>query len=74
MSAELSVIPNGTQVNLSGDGAISGVVTSICIAGESHVTYQVSWWNGRSLESKWCEAFQVNPVVSTSRRIGFTQQ
>ena len=65
----MKVIPVGTKVIL--EEGIVGVVENITIYEGNYVTYNCSWWNGRSRD---CESFQsdrVSPVTDEKVNIGF---
>jgi hypothetical protein len=49
----MKVIPVGTKVNLTED--VIRVVESITIYQGNYITYNCSWWNGRSWD---CKSFQ----------------
>lgn len=66
----IEAIPVGALVTI-GDGII-GSVTAICVRNNNLVSYEVCWWNGRTRECKWLEAFEVQPDTTNKTRIGFT--
>jgi uncharacterized protein YodC (DUF2158 family) len=67
----LDLFKIGSTVKLTDD--VYGTITAICIRGNNYVTYECSWWNGRSHDNKW---FHENELELTlghleKTRIGF---
>lgn len=54
----------GTRVRIGGD--IPGIVTQVCIRGESSLTvqYLVAWWDGRRRVSEWVDPIEITPAIS----------
>jgi len=77
-SPAIEVIPVGAIVlagivGSEGDaGKIVARVTGVCIREHGHVTYECSWWDGRTRHSKWLEPFEVQRTDGSQggRRIG----
>ena len=65
----MKLIPVGTKVVLSED--VIGTVESITIYGNNYVTYNCSWWNGRSVSEQHFRADSVSPVTEERLSIGF---
>lgn len=59
----------GSKVKLADD--VHGIITGITIRGDNHVTYECAWWNGRSHDSKWFHANEIEVTLSEKVRIGF---
>lgn len=59
----------GSKVKLAED--IYGSIVAVCIRGDNHVTYECSWWNGRSHDSKWFHSSEIEVTLSEKTRIGF---
>jgi hypothetical protein len=50
----IQAIPVGTRVKFGCESdRIVGHVDGISIRSESHVTYEIVWWNGRARQSAW---------------------
>lgn len=75
MSQEQSieVLPLQTKAVLT--TGVSGTITGINIRGNSRVTYEIVWWDGRNSRTEWFEEFEFDPVIKESGklRIGFNQ-
>jgi hypothetical protein len=56
----LDVYKPGSEVTVNGFAA---KVVQVCVSGGGHVTYQLSWFDGRSLV--WVDEFEVSPPVET---------
>ena len=65
----MKVIPVGTKVNLAED--IVGVVESITIYQGNYITYNCSWWNGRSWDCKSFQSDSISSVTDEKMTIGF---
>jgi uncharacterized protein YodC (DUF2158 family) len=68
------VMPIGTKVSLghSLEEAIDAVITSVCIKQNNYVTYECSWWSGRSNETGWFHETQFLNSDNVERtKIGF---
>lgn len=59
----------GSKVKLAED--VYGVITAICLRGDNYTTYECSWWNGRSHDSKWFHSNEIEVTLSEKTRIGF---
>lgn len=59
----------GSKVKLTED--VYGVISAVCIRGNNYVTYECSWWNGRSHDSKWFHENEIEVTLSEKTRIGF---
>jgi hypothetical protein len=59
----------GSKVKLTED--VYGTISAICIRGNNYVTYECSWWNGRSNDSKWFYDSEIEVTISEKTRIGF---
>ena len=67
---DLGIISVGSSVNLTGD--VMGVIISINIKYNNHITYECSWWNGRNHETKWIEEFELTKAAGQDKTtIGF---
>ena len=53
----LSIIEPGTSVLIGDD--IPAVVMGVLIRANKSVTYECSWWNGRTREEKWLAECEV---------------
>lgn len=65
----IEVYKIGNRVKLTDD--VHGTIIGISIRGDNHVTYECSWWNGRSYDSKWFHANEVEVTMAEKTRIGF---
>jgi len=59
----------GSKVKLEDN--VFGTITGIMIRGQNYVTYECSWWNGRSHDSKWFHETELEVTLSEKTRIGF---
>lgn len=59
----------GSKVKLAED--VYGVISAVCIRGNNYITYECSWWNGRSHDSKWFNETEIEVTLSEKTRIGF---
>ena len=59
----------GSTVKLAED--VHGVITGACIKGGNYITYECSWWNGRSHDSKWFHEDEIEVTQNEKLRIGF---
>ncbi|MEO1527997.1 MAG: hypothetical protein AAFX06_21405 [Planctomycetota bacterium] len=66
----VEVIPVGSTVSI-GDG-IEGRITQIGISA-SGVTYEVTWWNGRTRVTAWISELEIENAA-TRQPIGFAQE
>lgn len=64
----MEVIAIGSTVTLADD--IDAIVTAVCIRGNG-ITYECSWWNGRSRCSEWLSDCEIKVKPATVNRIGF---
>jgi uncharacterized protein YodC (DUF2158 family) len=65
----IDVYKVGSQVKLTND--VYGVITSISIRGDNHVTYECGWWNGRSYDTKWFHDSEFEVTIAEKNKIGF---
>jgi uncharacterized protein YodC (DUF2158 family) len=65
----IDVYKVGSQVKLTND--VYGVITSISIHGDNHVTYECGWWNGRSYDTKWFHDSEFEVTIAEKNKIGF---
>lgn len=47
----------GTQVYL--DKNIPATVTAVCVRGDNHLIYEVTWWSERDRKTEWVEPFEI---------------
>jgi hypothetical protein len=66
----LDVYKPGSDVTVNG---LAARVVQVCVGGGGHVTYQLSWWDGRSRSLVWCDESEVSPPVETVT-LGFKEQ
>lgn len=59
----------GSKVKLTDD--VYGVITGITIRGDNYITYECSWWNGRSYDSKWFHSSEISVTTAEKYKIGF---
>ena len=59
----------GSKVKLAED--VYGTITATCVRGDNYITYECSWWNGRSHDSKWFHSNEIEVTLSEKTRIGF---
>lgn len=59
----------GSKVKLEDD--VYGTITSIHIADNNSVSYEVGWWNGRSYSKEHFSPSQLTVTVADKIRIGF---
>lgn len=59
----------GSKVKLADD--VDGTITAISIRGNNYITYECSWWNGRSHDSKWFYTDEIEATSNEKTRIGF---
>ncbi len=66
----IELIQVGSPVTVGED--IRAAITGIAIDAECRVTYQCSWWDGRTRQSEWLEQFEVQRVPGVEQMtIGF---
>jgi hypothetical protein len=65
----LEIYKIGSKVKLADD--IHGSITAICIRGNNYITYECSWWNGRSHDNKWFYADEIEVTTGEKTKIGF---
>lgn len=67
------VYPPGTKVQLH--EGISGIVIAVQIEQYEHVTYRVSWWNGRARCTEWLERCELDGPYNERRKVvGFSSE
>ena len=59
----------GSKVKLAND--VYGVISGVCIRANNYVTYECSWWNGRSVDNKWFHESEIEVTENEKTRIGF---
>jgi len=59
----------GSKVKLADD--VEGTIIAISIRGNNYITYECSWWNGRSHDSKWFHSDEIEITSTEKTRIGF---
>jgi len=60
----------GSKVKLTDD--LYGNISAICLRGNNYVTYECSWWNGSSHDSKWFYESEIEVSSDAEKhRIGF---
>ena len=59
----------GTKVKLADD--VYGTIISISICGDNYISYDCSWWNGRSYDCKTFHPNEIEVSLSEKNRIGF---
>lgn len=53
---------------------ITATITGIWIRGNNHVSYQCSWWDGRTRKEEWFPDFEVQALPDPQRlRVGFRE-
>lgn len=72
----VEVIKIGSQVvigarHLTTD--LEGIVIAVCLRGNDSITYEVSWWDGRTHHCEWLSECEVayNPCGEDRMTIGF---
>lgn len=65
----IEVYKVGSKVKLTDD--VYGYIVGISIRGDNHITYECSWWNGRSHDSKWFYSGEIEITVGEKTKIGF---
>lgn len=53
----IEAIPPGSPVLIGGE--VPATITAVTLRGTGHVTYEVSWWDGRSHNSEWMDEYEV---------------
>jgi hypothetical protein len=67
---KIEVFNIGSDVKLADD--VFGKVTGIIIRGNNSISYDVSWWNGRSYDCKNFADYEIEITTSTTKqKIGF---
>lgn len=66
---KIEVYNIGSKVKLGED--IYGTIVSIAIHGDNSVTYECGWWSGRSYDTRWFYANQIEVTLSEKTKIGF---
>jgi uncharacterized protein YodC (DUF2158 family) len=59
----------GSKVKLTED--VFGTIAAINITGDNYITYECSWWNGRSYDRKWFCPNEIEVTLAERTRIGF---
>lgn len=59
----------GSKVKLAED--VFGHIIGVRIEGNNHITYECSWWNGRSHDSKWFHEDEIEANIAERQKIGF---
>ena len=59
----------GTKVKLTED--VYGQISAVSIRANNYITYECSWWNGRSVDNKWFHESEIEITESEKTRIGF---
>lgn len=71
MTNTIEVIMIGSPVMIA-NGTVEATLLAVCLYDKNRITYQCSWWNGRSRISEWLEQHEVSRVEETAgARIGF---
>lgn len=65
----LKIYPPKTAVMIG--GGIDAMVVRVCIAMEGHVTYECTWFEGRTRVLAWVEACEIECPSSKRMEIGF---
>jgi uncharacterized protein YodC (DUF2158 family) len=66
---KLEVYSIGSKVKLAED--VYGSIVGIAIHGENDVTYECGWWNGRSYDTRWFHAGEIEVTLAEKTKIGF---
>lgn len=62
----------GAKVKIGpADNPIPARIASILIEPGDHVSYKVSWWDGRSHHAEWLNACEVTGTWEEERKIGY---
>lgn len=69
----LQVIQPGTKVDVGPSGEkFDARVTAVCVRETGSITYEVSWWDGRTHKEKWLTEEDIDVSADDkSLRIGF---
>ena len=59
----------GTKVKLTDD--VYGTIIGINIRGDNYISYDCSWWNGRTYDSRTFNPNEIEVTLSEKTRIGF---
>lgn len=66
---KLEVYSIGSKVKLTED--VEGSIVGIAIHGDNHITYECGWWNGRSYDTRWFHASEIEIIIAKKTKIGF---
>jgi len=66
---KLEVYNIGSRVKLTDD--VYGTIVGINIRGDNYISYDCSWWNGRSYDCKTFHSNEIEVSLSEKTRIGF---
>lgn len=66
---KLEVYNVGSKVKLTED--VHGTIVSIGIRANNDVTYECGWWNGRSYDTRWFHASEIEVTLAEKTKIGF---
>jgi uncharacterized protein YodC (DUF2158 family) len=66
---KLEVYNVGSKVKLAED--IDGTIVAIAIHADNNVTYECGWWNGRSYDTRWFHASEIEVTLGERTKIGF---
>jgi hypothetical protein len=64
----VEVIAPGTTVGIGPKGEIEATIAAVSMRGNG-VQYQVTWWNGNSRCSEWCEPHEIHEAKYGARKI-----
>lgn len=54
------------------DENIEAIITGICIKGNYHITYECTWWDGKTRKCEWLEETEIKLHDKTKlSKIGF---
>lgn len=68
----MKVFKPGTWATLEPDGAIEVLITAVMIETSSRISYQINWFDGRTLNDKWVDASLLKPTKDKPTiKIGF---
>jgi len=66
---KLEVYNVGSKVKLTED--VYGTIVAIAIHADNNVTYECGWWNGRSYDTRWFHASEIEVTLAEKTKIGF---
>jgi uncharacterized protein YodC (DUF2158 family) len=66
---KLEVYNIGSKVKLTED--VEGIIIGIGINGDNNITYECGWWNGRSYDTRWFHANEIEVITAKKTKIGF---